>query len=74
MPGDDGILGKAPLVVDDREIGVAHAAMLDRDLDVLGAERTWIIHCGTSGFPASRAAQPRIFVNAMLCGNRFLHS
>src|SRR5258708_5499376 len=46
MSRNDGIAREAPLVVDDREVRVAHAAVLDRDLHLFGSERTWIILMG----------------------------
>jgi hypothetical protein len=42
MAENRGVLRNAPLVVQDREIGVTQTAVFNRDLNVLGPERCQI--------------------------------
>src|SRR5258708_36183250 len=46
VPRDERVFGKAPFVVDDRQIGVAKAAVFDRDFDFLRAQQTGFVFVG----------------------------
>src|ERR1700722_1487596 len=58
---DRGVLRNAPLIVQDREIGVAQATVFDSDLNLLGPERSEINIFERQGL-FGRLCNPRLII------------
>lgn len=71
MAGRDGIRRNAPFIVDDRQIGMADAAVVDRNLDLLRLQRTGIEFKGLE-FLLWRFGRPGVDHVIFLCASTWI--